>query len=1181
MILCAFNLLFRPALSRITLRIMKLIGIILLTAILQVNARSVLYAQTINISVKNTPIATVMREIQQQTGYSFFFNADWLVKANTVTVNLKNASIKDALDIIFKNQPFYYRIINQTIVLKQKVPDAPIPETDLSSRLMINGKVVNEKGEGLPGASVLVKGTKYSIITTSEGMFTIRLPEAEVTLVVSYIGYKTKEVSVSGADVDLVIHLEPTVTLLKGSEIVSTGYQTLQREKATGSFEKIDNQLFNRSTGPAVLDRLEGTVPGVFFDRSRIDGGKPGLDQMTIRGLSTLVSNTRPLIVLDNAPYNGDVNNINPNDVESITVLKDAAAASIWGVRAGNGVIVITTKKGKFDQPMLLSFNTNLNMTGKPDLSYVKQMSTSDYIDVEKELFSKGNYDYIISDNYFWSPVTPVVDLLNQARSGIITEAAANLKIDSLRKYDVRNDYRKYFYRTGIAQQYALNLSGGSKTVNYFVSGGYDRNRSNRVYYNDDRITLRTALSLKPVKNLDIQISTIYTQSSQHLPTGDQTAYFTYSPVILPPYTRLADDQGNPLVITRDYRASFANNPGDSRLLNWQFNPLEEMNDSYTKGNSYDVLMNLGASYKISKVFSASVSYQYQRTNSSIDELNGAGSYFARNLINLFTQAPGSAVEKPIPVGGILSKSSTNAYNYRLLGGFNVNKTWNNIHEFTALAGAEVSDNYSLSQSSILYGYDDQNLTFQSVDNTSYFNGYTLPQGGGFIPSGMSVFNSDYRFTSLYAKASYTYNNRYAVALSARKDASNLFGITPNKRGVPLWSAGANWNISNESFYTLKWLPVLRLRTSYGYNGNTNNSLTAKTSISYRPQAPYTNLPYSTVINPPNKNLSWEKVGITNLGIDFGIRNNRLSGTIEYYIKNSRDLLWLVATPLSTGFQTATTNSVSLFGKGIDIGLHSINITGKFIWNTDLSFSYASNKVTKYDALASPTAATYLSASSSILPIKGKPLYAVYSYKWAGLDPQTGDPQGYMNKQISKDYASLVFDSVQNLHYSGSSIPVVFGNLRNTITYKNFSISANIIYKLGYYFKRNSINYGNLLNPVNYFGHADYSRRWQQPGDEKNTTVPSMIYPDNSLRDQFYTSSSALITKGDHIRLQDVAASYLLNKPSRYFKSIRIYANVSNLGIIWRANKEHLDPDYGAVNPPAPRSVAFGLSADF
>jgi len=1179
-----------PAFSRISdsdkgkwiMRI-NLTTILLISAIIQVSASS--FAQKITLSEKNAPLMKVFREIRAQTGYDFMLTATTLKGTKDITIEVKNAELSEVLKKIFEGQPLKYFVNDQTIIVSEKEGVFPgnnrhIPLMDIT----ISGKIVDEKGIGLPGATIRLKGSesKVSVVTSTDGQFSVVIPGEKAVLVVSYIGYKTKEVNVSGADVDLVVRMEPMAGQLEEVTVVSTGYQSIPKERATGSFEKINNTLLNRNTGSNLLSRLENITPGLLIDRRQSPDRAPGIGDITIRGQSTLTNSiARPLIVLDNFPYEGELENINPNDIENVTILKDAAAASIWGARAANGVIIINTKKGNYNSQTEISFNTNLTIQNKPDLFALKPMSTSDYIDLEKRLFREGFYDNKIADVYTWPYLSPVVELLLKTREpgATLTQIQADAQIDALHKYDARNDYLKYIYRTDVAQQYAINIKGGGNEFNYLLSGGYDNNRFNVVKNNADRITLRTNIGYKPVPNLDLEAGIFYTQKKAISPGMPNTLKYNAESVL--PYTRLADDAGNPLVVGRDYGVRFLDS-ADPRYLDWRYRPLDELNASANTTNTYDWLMNIGAAYKISKVFSSSVKYQYGKTLSENRNLNGKNSYYTRNQINLLTQLDSTQVKYNLPIGSILTQTSGNTNFYNIRGQVNANKNWNDKHALDALAGVEKSERYIQSNTFNTYGYNDELLTYADVDHLTQFLSpvYTYVS----MPSGIDFTDQRIRFTSIFANAAYTYNKRYTISVSGRKDAANLFGVKANLRGAPFWSGGLSWNVSDEPFYHFDFLPYLKFRATYGYQGNTDNSLSAYSSIRYSGFVNEFNLPYATLINPANDNLRWERVGTLNLGLDFRSKDNVISGSIEYYSKRSKDMLFLTPLDYTTGFMFATFNSSDMRGKGIDISLHSNNLKGNIKWNTDLFLNYNTNRVTRFEPLNSDIS-NYIGNGLAINSgqMAGRSSNAVFSYAWAGLDPATGDPLGYINGEKSKDYAALTNVSPDQLQYHGSYVPVYSGGIRNTVSYKNISFSINVIAKLGHVFRREGLDYKSLLDPASTsitVGHADYSKRWQKPGDELSTNVPSLIYPNDPLRDLFYQRSAALVDKADHVRLQDVTLSYLLDKTHWPVRNIKIFTNLSNLGIIWKANKLGIDPEYYLGYPP-PLTTAFGLSANF
>lgn len=1147
------------------------------TCLLQVSANT--YSQKVTLSEKNSTIIEILKKIKKQTNFDFLYEDKVFANTKKVSIQLSNVPLKTALDKIFENQNLSYSISDQTVVINLKKSSLLDRLANKLADITITGKVVDEKGKGLPGATIKLKGStsRVAITTGENGNFSIVVPGSDATLLVSYIGYKTKEVTVTGADVDLVIRMETVTGVLEEVSVVSTGYQSIPKERATGSFEKIDNELLNRTNGSNLFNRLEGVTTGLLIDRRQIREGKPRLSDVSIRGLSTMTSSiATPLIILDNFPYTGDVDNINPNDIESVTVLKDAAAASIWGARAGNGVIVITSKKGKYNQPFQIAFNSSVDITEKPDLFKVPQMNTSDYIDVETRLFNEGYYTSKIEDIFSWPYLSPVVELLyNSTRpGGTISPDEAKKQIDNLRQFDVRKDFLKHVYRPAVHQQYALNLSGGNNEFSYRVSTGFDNDRFNTKKTMANRFTTRTDLSYKPLKNFKIESGIFFNQTNNKGPTQNSLLLYNRNMI---PYSRLADDNGNPLIVGRDIGVRFFDtaNPG---LLDWKYRPLAELNSSLSNNNAYNLLFNLGANYQFSEIFSFDIKYQYGRDISKVKDLDRLDSYYTRNLINRLTELESGQAIRHINPGGILFQNSGNTNVNNIRGQINANKIWNDKHQLTAIAGAERSERHINSNSSRVYGYNDELLTHQDVNHEiEVISPISTIET---IPSGIDFTDQTYRFTSLFANASYTYNSRYTISASGRKDAANIFGVNTNLRGAPFWSTGLSWDISKEHFYNLTMLPSLKARITYGYQGNTDNSLSAYSTIRYNGNDALINLPYADIMNPANDDLRWERISTLNLGLDFGLKNNRVSGTIEFYSKRAKDVLFISPLGYTKGFSFTTYNSSGFKAKGVDISLNSRNLpmNSPFKWDTNLVFSYMTNKVTEFKPL-DYTAANFINLGLDIPPGQaiGKPITALYSYEWAGLDPLTGDPQGLLNGQISKDYAALTSVTPDKLKFNGSTAPIFSWALRNTFNFMNFTISANITAKLGHYFRRNSINYDELLRTG--FGHSDYSKRWQKSGDEANTDIPSFVYPNDQLRSQFYTGSSALIEKADHIRLQDIVLSYTINKPNWKLKNLKIFANANNLGIVWRANKLGIDPEFNR-DYPAPRTIAFGFSAN-
>ena len=1040
----------------------------------------------------------------------------------------------------------------------------------------LTGRVVSARDRTpLPGATVKFKNGTAGVTTNEEGYFTLPAARDGDTLQVSFLGFVPRDVTLSlPPAAPLVVALEEASQGLQ-EVVVSTGYQRIPRERATGSFTQVDNATFNQQVGPTVLSRLEAVANGVSVDKAGL------ADQLLVRGLSTINGPLSPLIVVDNFPYEGDIQNINPNDVESITILKDAAAASIWGARAGNGVIVITTKKGRFNQPLTASFHANATVFAQPDLSYLKQMSASDFIDVEQFLYDQGYYEGM-AGAYGQPPLSPVVELLLQKQDGTLPAAEADARIDALRQVDVRDEYDKYIYRQAVQQQYAFSLRSGSEVLAWNFSAGYDHNIS-ELDARYHRLNLRFDNTLRPAKGLTLNLGAYYTQNES---TGGRPGYaqIGYGGLYIAPYTRFAGAAGNPLPFVKDYRQAYKDTAGGGNLLDWNYYPLEDYKHVQDVTTLQDVTASFGVNYSWRYGLSADVKYQYERQQTGRRLLQDAGSYYARNLVNLYTrQDPETGLyQYVIPRGAILDQASSLLESQNLRGQLNFDRTWNR-HALTAIAGTELRHARTTGYGSRLYGYNAEKLTFGSVDYATPYPTFVTADEN-YVPDRSDASDRLNRFVSYYANAAYTYRGKYTLSASARRDASNLFGLHTNDLWNPLWSVGGSWELSKEPFYKLALLPYLKLRSTYGFSGNTNPAFTAVSTISYVATSPYTQSPYARFSTYANPDLTWETVRMWNLGLDFGAKNNRLSGSLEYYRKKAYNLFALYPVDYTTGVgDQVIRNVATIAGQGADVEISSINLDRAVRWNTQLNLSFSKDEIVDY-YLGTPAGFEIVTPGSRVAGIEGKPVYAMFSYKSAGLDPLTGDPQGYVNGEVSKDYTTIVYGEANtgDLVYHGSALPTVYGSLGNTFSWKGFSLTARISWKLGYYFRTNSISYPTLFDIGG--GHADFAQRWQQPGDERHTHVPSMTYPGDYVRDTFYAGSDVLVEKGDHVRLQYINAAYDFN-PGRAgkgaFQNMQVYLNLSNLGILWRANRQGLDPDrYNFNAMPDPTGLSLGFRAN-
>ncbi len=1039
------------------------------------------------------------------------------------------------------------------------------------SQKLLKGQVLSSKTL-LPLSGAIIRLEQTGTVSDSLGYFLLKTQVDNPRITVSYVGYQTQQITLLDG---LKIYLAEEDQQL-GEVIVSTGYEQLPQERLTGSFVSINRELLNRRVSTNLIDRLEDITSGLVFNRSPGSGARP----LSIRGQSTLFSNTNPLIVVDNFPYENDLSTINPNDVESVTVLKDAAAASIWGARAANGVIVVTTKKGQYNRPTQVAFTANTTFLQRPDLYYQPTITTADYINVEKFLFSKGFYSAAeASANHL--PLTPVVELLIQQRQGLLSSQELEARLAEFSNRDVRKEIERYYLQTGVNQQYALSLQGGSAQAHHFASLGYDRNRSELKGNGLERLTLSLRSSYK-LKKLEVS-TTLTLAKSLNLANhaGFPQVYNTQGyPQDLYPYAQLSSSNGEPVALTGRFRQSYAEQMQNQGFLDFSYHPLQEIDlmDKQTQSLDYRLLGQV--SYPLFKGLKAEALYQYAGSNSLFSNLQSQQSFYVRDLINQYTQvnADGS-LSLPIPLGGILDETQSRGYAQSGRLQLSVDRAFKK-HQLAAVAGVEIRENALETRADRRYGYDAEHVLSQPVNYLIRFSSVLNPFFNSAIPNEQDQSQTLDRYRSYYGNASYTYDHRYSLSGSARMDQSNLFGVKTNQRNLPLYSLGAAWTLSQEDFLKANFISYLKLRSTYGYNGNINKSVSALVTAVYRSPSSRNPLLNAEIDNPANPDLRWERVGVLNLGLDFELFKGRLSGSLEYYTKHSRDLIAETPYPASSGVTSFTGNVASMQTRGLDLQLHSVNVEGKFSWKTTGLLSYVNSWVSTFSTPAITSSSYPLYAAGMMtLPVPGRPLYSIYSYAYRGLDKATGAPQGLLNGELSQDYASIFSQTTfDQLVYHGPAQPKVFGSIRNSFSYGRWSLSANLSYRLGYFFRRNSISYDDLLQARG--GHADYYQRWQQPGDEAFTSVPAQPAYGAQSYSLLYNYGESLVEKGDHLRWQDLSLNYHFPRLSG-LSALECYAYVNNLGVLWKASKQNLDPDYPTSTYRPLRSLALGIKANF
>ncbi len=1031
----------------------------------------------------------------------------------------------------------------------------------------LSGSITTKKdGTEIPAVSISALRNKLSVLSNENGLFELNLAIFPDTLLISHVNYQSKKIHVPAPASSLVIQLEPRDGYLD-EVVIQTGYNKFSRVTATGSFATVDNATLNQQVGTSIIDRIVGVTPGLdLIDNKSDDKRELGI---SIRGISTFNGPLDPLIVLDNFIYEGPISNINPNDVEQITVLKDAAATSIYGARGGNGVIVITTKKGRFNQRTRLSLNATYIHGREPNLSLIEEMNPADYIAVEEMLYKRGFFN-----NRFTNPnfpaLTPAVETLRRRALGMISAEDSLRQMQLYAATDARDQFQRYIYQPSQTRQYSLNLNGGNDKLAWMVSGAFDDNTgtlSNRL----KKTNIRMENTYRPMRGIQLTLGAMYTNSSVK---SGKSGWGSFSAERPYPYMRLADENGTPLPVSFGLSNIYKDTAGNGQLLDWRMIPLENYKHDYSLQRQEELITNLGLTADLFKGVQLDIKYQHHTQEAKNENISTMESYGTRFTINRFTQVDpaNNTIRYIIPKGSIVEKTNTGIQSKNIRAQLNLNKQIAD-HQLGGWLGFEARETENTYNTYRMYGYSKDPLLAAQMDFVNTYPTY-ITGSPSVIPGAPREEMTNQRFISYYANLGYSYKNRYLLNASARRDGSNLFGLSTNNKWNPLWSAGLGWTISSEPWYQLNWLPRLNLRISYGFSGNINPDMVAipvaQGFIDY-----LINRPAANIIRINNPSLKWETVEQFNLALDFSTRNNRISGSIDFYLKNGNDLYGPAPFDYTGAISTSnmlTRNVAATSGKGLDLSIRAQLVKGMVNYSITGILNYNNTKTKKYFSATAEQISTFLSTGSAIQPVVGKPLYALVAYRWGGLD-ENGNPIGFLDGKPSTDYRAIITEGSTkgvdgNLIYMGSATPRFTGSLIQSVSWKGLQLNVNIGYRLGYFFRKNTISYNQLVS--NGRGHADFSKRWQQPGDEQFTNVPSFLYPHNRLadRDALYGRAEINVFSASNIRLNYVNLAYDLPRLAKWMSpesNWQCYLNASNLGILWRANKLGLDPDYSGL----------------
>ena len=1055
---------------------------------------------------------------------------------------------------------------------------------------VISGVVTDEQGETLPGATIIIKESQRGTITDFDGNFRLTLGGDDRTLVVSFVGMETQEV-VIGNQTRFDISLQPGAETL--DEVIVTGYQTISRERATGSYNIISSDQIEK---PAVNigQRIVGTSSGV-QTTTDVDGNVA----FEIRGQSSLVAAAQPLIVVDGFPIQGNLNSVNPNDIANITILKDAAAASIWGARSANGVIVITSKSGASkERGVNVEFNSFMQYSPKMDVAYLNPYASSpEVIDYEQRGFET---------NFFggpWSPIpnsntsltgsySKAVEAMNEHRLGFISSAELEGVLADLRSRDNRDQIKDHLLQNPFTQQYNLSVATSGERANNMLTLLYE-NRARNYAGNDNakyHVGFRSNVDL--FSWLDFSFLGTFVMDD----ANNNGEFYTGSP-----YHMLVNDDGTranvpntfywPNIVRHVPYESFP-------YTNWGYNPITEREARDRNSKTINSRLQAGLTFKFMEGLTLDSRIQYELLNVDRKDIYSEESFLVRSTVNRASSWDRATdiITDNLPMGGFLdqSRSYMNSYNWR--NQLNFNREFFDGRDFLSfIAGTEV---YSIVSETVgnprTYGYNDETLTVGTFPNGVGGSGdYRLNNWLGssqtFAYTNSYTYNTD-RYFSLFGNASYTINNKYTLSGSVRTDASNLITDDPKYRYAPFWSLGASWALSKEEFMQdADWLDRLMVRTTYGFNGNVDKSTSFMPLINVSStQNSYIHDYTATVGSFGNPSLRWEKTGSVDLGLDFSMWRGKLFGKVDFYNKKGRDLIVSMSIPAVNGTATQKLNMAEMTNRGVELELGSTaRLRGNdIVWRGNVNFSYNFNNI---DNLYKATySANELYSGGTSAYVQGHNANTLWSFEYAGVENRGSESEPNWQPIVQgKDDEIYDFtgwtpgDGRDYMLDMGTKVAPYTLGLVNSFKIYDFDVSFIVTGKFGHVFNGFTFNYPSMSG-----GSALPNRLYSEIlNSDPMDRVPipfDKAEPRYYFWDRFYPYLDYRVQNAGHIRFQELNVTYNINRnllQTIGLSSARVYAQANNLFVISN-NRYNEDPEFplGSLRPQPAYTLGINVS---
>ncbi|WP_054959476.1 TonB-dependent receptor [Bacteroides thetaiotaomicron] len=1164
MFLCIISLLFTPVL-----------------------AASQSNAMRVSLDLKSATVKEFFDAVKVQTGLNFIYSTEQVKNMPRITIQSNSQPISEVLNKVLANTGYSYEIEGNIVTIVYQQPKENVRTA--------TGVVVDEGGLPLPGAYIKLSKTEHSTITDNEGKFSINLfHQKEPVLIVSYLGMIVQEVKVAGTK-PMTIVMKSDVKSI--DEVVVTGYQEIDRRKLASSISSIKGADLIGGEYLSIDKMLQGRLPGVaVMNMSSTPGATP---KIRIRGSSSITGNREPVWVVDgiileepvnisteelNSPdkinlIGNAIGSVNPEDIERVDILKDASATAIYGIKAANGVIVVTTKQGKSQKPSI-SYTATLGITAPPTYDKMFRMNSADRIDMSIEMQERGlsfgsykpsDIGYEGALQHLWNKDITYQEFLNQVKT---------LK-------GLNTDWYDLLFRTAFTHQHSVSITGGNDRSNYYMSMGYANNNSVTIGEGLERYNVLAKINTRINRNIHLGLKVSGSLSkAEHPHTSIDVYEYAYN-----------TSRAIPLRTASNELYFYANEAGRNGVLS--YNIMNELNHTGNKNDNSAIDVAVNLDWKVASWMRFSSILGLSRSNVTQENWGDEQSYY----ISSMRQSPyGKMLPNPIedsefaerycllPFGGELMTTNTRNTSYTWRNSLSLMQSFGK-HEVSGSIGQEVRSSKYDGLSSTQYGYlPERGKKFVDIDPTVW------KRYGALVKSHPDVVtDTKNNVISLYATAAYVYDSRYILNFNIRTDGSNKFGQSKSVRFLPIWSVSTRWNVINEKFMkNVDFLNDLAIRASYGIQGNvhpdqTPNLIASLGTLESMPQEYI-----STLYKLPNNKLKWEKTNSYNIAIDWAFWNNRIYGSLDVYYKKGVDQVVTKNVAPSTGASSVSINDGDVENKGWDLAVSFVPIqTRDWMWSLSFNTGKNYNKVLN----AGNSAITWQDYIAGTLVSNGNAINSFYSYKFDKLDDQ-GFPT-FKDINEKDEEGNAVVHSLQEMYdrafvLSGKREPDLTGGFSTYLKYKNITFNALFSFSFGNKMRLNDLyeSSGQRLPYPDQNMSSEFVNRWREPGDEDRTIIPVLSDKSLQINDKdvtyriadngwdMYNKSDIRVVSGSFLRCRSMSIRYDFKrewlKPV-YLKGASVSFDMGNVFVIKDKALKGRDPEqigFGSRSIPPQRSYS-------